>query len=107
MNITKMNRRVELLQYVAGEDHGFGAVGEWKTVATVWAQVHTPKIAVGVEAGSASAVVLTQGITIRPRKDIAKGWRIKLNGDLYDVLHVDVSQKDCYTLTCRAAEVQS
>lgn len=107
MNIGKLDHRIELLQYVAGEDHGFGATGEWKTVATVWAMVHKPRIAAGVEAGSGSAVILTQGVTIRPRDDIKKGWRVKLGGELYDVLHVDASEKDRYTLTCRAAEVQS
>ena len=75
MIIGKLNHRVTLLQYtVVSEDVGFGPQKDWAEVATVWAQVHAPRIQAVAAVGSGDAVIITQGITIRKRDDIEKGW---------------------------------
>ena len=62
--------------------------------------------------GSAAAVVITQGVTIRERKDVRNGWRIRYpagdkRGALYDVIHVDASVRRELTLTCKDIEVKT
>ena len=105
MIIGKLNHRVTLLQYtVVSEDVGFGPQKDWAEVATVWAQVHAPRIQAVAAVGSGDAVIITQGITIRKRDDIEKGWRIRLNGALYDVIHVDCSKPSQLTLTTRKVD---
>ena len=39
----------------------------------------------------APAGLITQGMLIRPLSAIKKGWRIRYNGQTYEVLHVDNS----------------
>ena len=39
MNIGKLNRRVEILQFFKDRDEYGGEIGEWKTVAKVWAAI--------------------------------------------------------------------
>ena len=108
MIIGKLDHRITLLHYtIMAPDDGFGAAKEWVEVATVWAQVHPPKIQSGAMVGSGEAVVITQGVTIRKREDITKGWRIRLDGRLYNVLHVDSSKPAQLTLTTKAVEVDT
>ena len=62
--------------------------------------------------GSAAAVVITQGVTIRELKDVRRVWRIRYpagdkRGALYDVIHVDASVRRELTLTCKDIEVQT
>lgn len=105
MIIGKLNHRVTLLQYSAvAEDEGFGPVKEWQEIATVWAQIHAPRIQAAAAVGSGDAVIITQGITIRKRDGIEKGWRVRLNGALYDVIHVDCSKPSQLTLTTRKVD---
>ena len=39
MNIGKLNRRVEILRFFKDRDEYGGEIGEWKTVAKVWAAI--------------------------------------------------------------------
>lgn len=105
MIIGKLNHRVTLLQYsAAAEDEGFGPVKQWNEIATVWAQIHAPRIQAVSAVGSGDAVIITQGITIRKRNDVEKGWRVLLDGRLYNVIHVDSSKSAQLTLTTKAVD---
>lgn len=108
MNIGSLDKRVKLLKYTEiTPDEGFGAKLGWATAATVWANVHPPHFAQSVAAGSGDAVVITQGITIRDRSDVQKGWRVELAGETYNVLHVDRSKSGQLTMTCKQMEVDT
>ena len=108
MIIGKLNHRVTLLQYtVVSEDVGFGPQKDWAEVAMVWAQVHAPKFQAVAAVGSGDAVIITQGITIRKREDVNKGWRVRLDGRLYNILHVDSSKPAQLTLTTKPVEVDT
>ena len=41
MRIGKLNRRVEILEFITRRDEYGGEVGEWKDVKTVWANIVT------------------------------------------------------------------
>ena len=41
MRIGKLNRRVEILEFITSRDEYGGEVGEWKAVKTVWASIVT------------------------------------------------------------------
>lgn len=103
-DVGKLDKRIDLLKPVGA--------GTYKVVATVWAIFRRPGIKSGAMLGSAEAVVITQGVTIRERKDVRKGWRIRYPagdkvGALYDVLHVDASVRHELTLTCKDIEVKT
>lgn len=106
MIIGKLNKRIKLYSYTRGQDNGFGAEREWALVAEVWAEILRPRFITGTMNGSADATLLTQGITIR-RRPVEKGWRVDYNGDMYEILHIDYSQPDSLTLTCRSVEVKT
>ena len=102
--VGKLDRRIDLLEPVGS--------GMYRVTATVWAAFRRPGIKSGAMMGSAAAVVITQGVTIRERKDVRKGWRIRYPagdkwGALYDVIHVDASVRHELTLTCKDIEVQT
>ena len=106
MIIAKLNKRIKLYNCIRGQDTGFGAECEWTEVAEVWAEILRPRFTTGTMNGSADATLLTQGINIRKR-EVEKGWRVEYNGDMYEVLHIDYSQPDFLTLTCRTVEVKT
>ena len=98
-DVGKLNRHIDLLRPVMQ--------GKWKIAASVWAAIHRPGIRSGAMIGSAAAVIITQGVTIRQRSDIKKGWRIRYNGEIYDVIHIDSSVSGVLTLTCKDIEVKT
>ena len=103
-DVGKLDKRIDLLKPVGAN--------AYKVIATVWAIFRRPGIKNGAMLGSAEAVVITQGVTIRERKDVRKGWRIRYPagdkmGALYDVLHVDASVRHELTLTCKDIEVKT
>lgn len=103
MNIGKMRHRIALKKPIIGEDVGFGSVIEWKDVGSVWAEFLKQRITPGAIIGDGTAVLITQGIRIRPRK-IEKGWHVEENGRTYKVIDVDRSDPAVYVLTTEAVE---
>ncbi len=97
--IKDFDRKIDLLKPVAQ--------GKWKVMASVWANIRRPGIRSGAMLGSAAAVVITQGFTIRRYEGLKKGWRVRYNGDIYDVIHIDESVSDEMTLTCKDVEVKT
>ncbi len=97
--IADLSHRIDLLKPITQ--------AKWKAMGTVWASVKRPGIKSGAMLGSAAAVVVTQGFTIRQRDDVKKGWRVRYDGEIYDIMHIDKSVRGELTLTCRDIEVKT
>ena len=100
LNIGKMTHRITIIKLVLGEDEGFGGEATWKDSATVWAEFLQQRVSVTSDAGSGQAVVITQGMRVRPC-EIEKDWRVREGNHVYDVLDVDRSNSGYYTLNTR------
>lgn len=103
MNIGKMRHRIKIIKPVQGEDVGFGSVMEWVEVATVWAEFLKQRVTPSVTLGDGAAIIITQGIKIRPR-EIEKSWHVEEKGITYKVIDVDKSNPSEYVLTTESIE---
>lgn len=90
MDIGKLNKRITLLQPVSTEDGRGGRSITWNEFMQVWAEFKRPRFAAGNIQGTPAGLI-TQGILIRAHTAIRKGWRLRYNGQTYEVLHVDNS----------------
>ena len=90
MRIGKMNRRITLLKPVREEDEYGGAKTVYISTCTLWAEFLRPNFREQTLEGAGSAVILTQGIRLRPI-EVEKEWRVECGERLYNVLHVDAS----------------
>ena len=103
LNIGKMSHRITIIKLELGEDDGFGGTATWKETATVWAEFLQQRVSVSTDAGSGQAVIVTQGMRVRPC-EIEKDWKVREGTHTYDVLDVDCSNSGYYTLTTRLVE---
>lgn len=103
LNIGKMSHRITIIKLELGEDEGFGGAPTWTETATVWAEFLQQRVTVNTDAGSGQAVIVTQGMRIRPC-EIEKDWKVREGTHTYDVLDVDRSNSGYYTLTTRLVE---
>lgn len=103
LNIGKMSHRITIIKLELGEDEGFGGVAIWTDTATVWAEFLNQRVSVSTDAGSGQAVIVTQGMRIRPC-EIEKDWKVREGTHTYDVLDVDRSNSGYYMLTTRLVE---
>lgn len=103
LNIGKMSHRITIIKLELGEDEGFGGEATWKETATVWAEFLNQRVSVSTDAGSGQAVIVTQGMRIRPC-EIEKDWKVREGTHTYDVLDVDRSNSGYYMLTTRLVE---
>lgn len=102
MNIGHMRDRLTIIQHAkSANDEGFGAKYEWNESGGLWCEMLKQRITPVTAAGDAQAVVVTQGVKIRPTTLLTKGDRISLKSHTYDVIDIDTSQNEYYTLTCR------
>ena len=99
LNPAKLSKRVTLLQLTRGEDDGFGGTVTWTAAATVWCEFLKARVSPGVVADDGAAILITQGMRIRARSDIDKGWRVEYKGHQYEVYDVDRSDPEIYVLT--------
>lgn len=85
MDIGRLNRRVEILQFVKSRDAYGGETGEWKSVARVWATI-TPLS--GTEQMFAQQVTAEKvvRITIRFCDWLTVLHRIKYGNKLYEIV---------------------
>ena len=90
MDIGKLNKRITVLQPVSAEDGRGGRGIVWNEFMQVWAEFKRPRF-VSANIQGTPAGLITQGMLIRPLSAIKKGWRIRYNGQTYEVLHVDNS----------------
>lgn len=95
-----MSHRITIIKLELGEDEGFGGEATWKETATVWAEFLNQRVSVSTDAGSGQAVIVTQGMRIRPC-EIEKDWKVREGTHTYDVLDVDRSNSGYYMLTTR------
>lgn len=98
-NPARLNKRVTLLQLIRGEDDGFGGTTTWTAAATVWCEFLKARVSPSVIADDGAAILITQGMRIRARSDIDKGWRVEYKGHQYEVYDVDRSDPEIYVLT--------
>lgn len=98
-NPARLNKRVTLLQLTRGEDDGFGGTTTWTAAATVWCEFLKARVSSSVIADDGAAILITQGMRIRARSDIDKGWRVEYKGHQYEVYDVDRADPEIYVLT--------
>ena len=85
MDIGKLNRRVEILQFFKDRDEFGGEVGEWKSVAKVWAAISTVSGSEQMFAQQVTAEAVVK-ITIRYLPWLNVMHRIKYGEKLYEII---------------------
>lgn len=98
MKIGNLDHRVTVLKKVRGVDIGLGAPVMFEEDGKAWAEFLKQRVSTGAVADDGAAVVVTQGIRIRPRI-IEKGWRIREKEHTYEIIDVDRSDPAVYVLT--------
>lgn len=98
VDIGKLRNRVTVQKKVRGVDEGLGAPVTFEADGQVWAEFLKQRISSGVVAGDGAAVLVTQGIRIRPR-EVQKGWRIVFGSHVFEIIDVDRSDQAIYLLT--------
>ncbi len=98
MKIGYLSHRVTVLKKVRGVDIGLGAPVMFEENGKAWAEFLKQRVSTGAVADDGAAVVVTQGIRIRPRI-IEKGWRIREKEHTYEIIDVDRSDPAVYVLT--------
>ncbi|WP_313991507.1 head-tail adaptor protein [uncultured Selenomonas sp.] len=99
----RLNRRIDIMRPIYGEDDGFGATTGYERVARVWAEFLRPRFTQTDSMGSGVTTEITQGIRIRAR-DIGKGWRVRHGLNEFYVLHVDDSTPGEIILTTKGVD---
>lgn len=98
VDIGKLRNRVMVQKKVRGVDDGLGAPVTFEDAGQVWAEFLKQRISSGIVADDGAAVLVTQGIRIRPR-EIQKGWRIVFGSHVFEIIDVDRSDPAVYVLT--------
>jgi len=96
----ELNRHVTLIKYAETPDGRGGRSKKPSTIATVWAKFLVPRFAEGVTQGGLS-LLITQGVEIRKRTDVERGWRVTEGTHTYYVIHVDQSNNYKTVLTLK------
>lgn len=103
---SKLNRRIVLLKPQDDYDSIYGKSDSYEEVRTVWAEFLRPNF-VGKEAfGNEAAVMVTQGIRLRP-VPIEKHWHVRdlTHNCEYEVQDVDRTRKGEIILTTWEVEM--
>lgn len=85
MDIGKLNRRVEILQFYKDRDEFGGEVGEWKGVKKVWASIIPVSGTEFLQAQQISAETVTK-ITMRYLPWLTVLHRIRYGEKLYEII---------------------
>ncbi len=85
MDIGKLNRRVEILQFFKDRDEFGGEIGEWKSVAKVWAAISPVSGTEQLFAQQVTAEAVVK-ITIRYLSWLNVMHRIKYGDKLYEII---------------------
>ena len=104
----KLNRRITIERRVAGEDAAGQPIEGWEPVATVWADIRTPRGlgAVRDMQGDIAASIARYSIGIRYLEGLDSGMRIRTQGQVFDVKQVrmDYAERIWTDLVCEVAE---
>lgn len=98
IDIGKLRNRVTVQKKVRGVDEGLGAPVTFENDGQIWAEFLKQRISSAVIADDGAAVLVTQGILIRPR-EVQKGWRIVFGNHVFEIIDVDHSDPAAYVLT--------
>lgn len=85
MEIGKLNRRVEILQFYKDRDNFGGEVGEWKGIKKVWASIIPVSGTEFLQAQQISAETVTK-ITMRYLPWLTVLHRIRYGEKLYEII---------------------
>ena len=85
MDIGKLNRRVEILRFFKDRDEYGGEIGEWKTVAKVWAAISPVSGTEQMFAQQVTAEAVVK-ITIRYLPWLDVMHRIRYGEKLYEIV---------------------
>ncbi len=97
MKIGKMDKRITLLRPIPSEDGYGGFHTDYEEMGQIWAQVIQNNYAEQEAQGTPMNREQLR-LKIRPRKDIRKGWRLRLLEELYEIETVDNTYRDSTTL---------
>lgn len=97
MKIGKMDKRIRLLRPISTEDGYGGFHTDYEETGQIWAQVIQTNYAEQEARGTPMNREQLR-LKIRPRKDIRRGWGLRLSGDLYEIETVDNTFRDSTTL---------
>lgn len=103
MKIGKMDKRITLLRPILSEDGYGGFHTDYEEEGKIWAQVIQTNYAEQEAQGTPMNREQLR-LKIRPRKDIRRGWRFKLSGEIYEIETVDNTYRDSTTLIVRRYE---
>ena len=103
MKIGKMDKRISLLRPIPFEDGYGGFHTDYEEEGKIWAQVIQTNYAEQEAQGTPMNREQLR-LKIRPRKDIRRGWRFKLSGEIYEIETVDNTYRDSTTLIVRRYE---
>ncbi len=87
MNIGKLNRRIEVLEFVAERDEYGGEVGEWKSVERLWARIEPVSGTEYFQSQTVNAETVVK-ITIRYNPKIDVMNRIRYGETTYEIIGV-------------------
>lgn len=95
--IGKLNRRIEVLEYISERDSFGGTDGIWQTVGRVWANIEPVS---GTEFFNAQQVnaEMTTKITVRFYAGLTVMHRIKYGEKLYEILGI-ADERTAHRLT--------
>lgn len=87
MDIGKLNRQIEVLEFVNDRDEYGGVVGEWITVGRVWASIEPIK---GTEKYLNQQIIAETGakITMRFYAGLTVTHRIRYGDMVYEIISV-------------------
>lgn len=97
MKIGKMDKRITLLKPISSEDGYGGFHTDYEEQGKIWAQVIQTNYAEQEAQGTPMNREQLR-LKIRPRKDIRRGWRLRLLEELYEIETVDNTYRDSTTL---------
>jgi SPP1 family predicted phage head-tail adaptor len=98
VKIGKMDKRITLLRPIPSQKTATGAfIRTMKKKGRIWAQVIQTNYAEQEAQGTPMNREQLR-LKIRPRKDIRRGWRFKLSGEIYEIETVDNTYRDSTTL---------
>jgi len=103
MKIAKMDKRIGLLRPVTREDGYGGLETVYEDAGKAWAKMERTDYAEQQAEGTPMNREQVR-IRIRPRKDICRGWRVVLEGDVFEVETADNTFRDNTMLILRHYE---
>lgn len=103
MKIGRMDKRILLKKPVTREDGYGGLESFYEEAGKVWAMMLRTNYGERQEEGTAVNEERFR-MKIRPRKDICRGWRIVLDGEVFEVETADNTYRDNTMLIVRHLE---